>query len=310
MRKFIISWLMTIIAPTLMIAQRSINIEDGIFVDKYQKATAKEHIEKCPNGYIVSYEFDKLTINEDVLYPSNYFIDVEGFEKILGDGYPSLPIKWNSFIVPKGKKAVVSIIDSSFINVPLKIAPSRPFQTELENRRTKPITPYNGLFPKSNIMRKMTREYRGYNLFDICLSPIKYDYQHESIIICKKLIYKISWCSDLENQRHNSNHALPSVHARMNNILNYRDLQVNDTIEDYLIITTPTFTQAAERFAEWKRTLGFRTQIIAQETWTNTDVKNTVSNIYNNPDYNLNYLLIIGDENDVPPYKYVNYQKR
>lgn len=66
----------------------------------------------------------------------------------------------------------------------------------------------------------------------------------------------------------------------------------------YLIITTPQFSEAVNRLADWKRTLGYNVEIISQTIWDENSVKSAV--IASNNLGTISYLLIFGDYEDVP----------
>ncbi len=67
----------------------------------------------------------------------------------------------------------------------------------------------------------------------------------------------------------------------------------------YLIISTPALQYELERFAQWKRLLGFTVEIVTKENWTPEDIKATVQDRYNRNN-SLTYLLLVGDNDHVP----------
>jgi len=70
--------------------------------------------------------------------------------------------------------------------------------------------------------------------------------------------------------------------------------------KNYIIITTNKFLPAVQEFAAWKIRMGYTYEIVSQVSWTATQVKNAVQTRYNNWNPKPEYLLIVGDHEDVP----------
>lgn len=279
------------------------------FVDSIQAACPKREIKGTSEELIVTYTFDQYNVWSENIFPNTYTFHIDGFEQNHDGGRPSFPITTDSFIIPAGKRASVSMIDSSYVDYNIELSPSIPLFTEWEDVRIPPISPFNGFFPKSNIISSKIREYRGYELLDICMTPLKYNYANKTVRLYKTISYKITWLRSSVDG--NKTHCLPCDYSL--NQVHHQNLyprQQNDTIqttEDYLIITTNKFENAARKFMEWKRTMGFRTHLIVQQSWNATNLKQAIRAVYEDPEKNLQYLLFIGDEDDIPPFQYIYY---
>ena len=66
----------------------------------------------------------------------------------------------------------------------------------------------------------------------------------------------------------------------------------------YLILSVPNYKEVVERFAAWKRIMGFNIKIEYKTTWTPGLIRSTVQKNYNELS-RLQYLLIVGDEADL-----------
>lgn len=306
MKKILICLFFLFISLMSCLSQTTFMIDSCRFVNEILASAPTCTIENVSNGIIVSYHFENINIYPDRFDSTAHVLRLDGFEPIHEKGKPSVPIRWDSFIIPQGKTYTVSVIDSSYINLPIKVAPSIPLLTEWEMENLSdsiiPIVPYSGSFPQSYISSIDTIEYRGENIIDICISPIKYHYTNMSAQICNYITYKISW------SQQGGSFLPPKIiphHVMHNLVLNY--YEGNDSTnestpvtEDYLIVTTSKFVNAATKLAEWKRTLGFRTHLAISNSWAVDSVKNIIRNLYNDSNTNLAYLLLIGDEDDVP----------
>lgn len=70
----------------------------------------------------------------------------------------------------------------------------------------------------------------------------------------------------------------------------------------YLILSVPNYKEEVERFAAWKRIMGFNIKIEYKTTWSPSSIRSTVQKNYNELS-RLQYLLIVGDEADLPGLK-------
>jgi len=68
----------------------------------------------------------------------------------------------------------------------------------------------------------------------------------------------------------------------------------------YVIITTSEFSEAAHRLAAWKRKVGFQTLVLVTPSPTAADIKNSLQWCYDSLPVAPQYVLIIGDSDDIP----------
>lgn len=80
---------------------------------------------------------------------------------------------------------------------------------------------------------------------------------------------------------------------------NLVDANSSNKKKGYLILSTPKFNSSVEKFANWKKLLGFDVYTILKDAWTSETVKQEVKKQYE-ANSSLYYLLIIGDNSDVP----------
>lgn len=69
---------------------------------------------------------------------------------------------------------------------------------------------------------------------------------------------------------------------------------------DYLIVATYDHLPAAEKLAEWKMQLGFHPEIIADHSWTASQVKTAIHSRYASYTPKPDFFVIIGDHSTVP----------
>ena len=174
------------------------------------------------------------------------------------------------------------------------------------------IIPYDGFKPSTIVSQCGIQSYRGHNLCIAKVSPIQYNYNTKTIRAYSKIIYKVSFIpyNDVDSSisRTMPKYLSREDHFLYNNVIGGRLEKTNlertestsqADVRDYLILSTNTYSEAVNRFAQWKRLLGFNVHVILKNDWTSTSVKDTVTDAYANLPA-LYYLLIIGDSNDVP----------
>lgn len=301
-----------LLSSLISVAQHTIVLNPFVKLNGIQPVSSVRDVQELEDGLLVTYTMESINVCNDIIFSASHIFQLEGFGQNHEIGKPSIPITSDTFVIPLGKCPSISVVDSSYIYYDVELAPSKPLCTEWENFSVSHILPYKGLYPLSNIVSSAIREYRGYELLDICMTPIQYNYEKKRVRIYDKVSYKITWNN--KSNSINKTKLLPNdspLKSLVSSSIRERTAgDAQQTTEDYLIITTNTFLNAAQKFREWKRTMGFNAQIVSQQSWTASSVKEAIRDVYEDPNKNLQYVLIIGDEDDVPPYQYIYYNDR
>lgn len=195
----------------------------------------------------------------------------------------------------------------------------------------------NEFYPLNIVDKGINEEYRGYNILNIKIHPIQYNPSTKELRVCTSLVYKITYNENKEaddvSSSKLSKHSINLDPLVKYSILNSDEFIVNEYYsslssteniqqriiinpeitlpvrEDYrgnfLIITISKYYKAAKRLADWKCLLGYECEIRTSPTvevsdnWTPRNILSEVEDYYrNNP--RCNYLLILGDQEDVP----------
>ncbi|MBQ8219644.1 MAG: hypothetical protein IJZ31_00315 [Bacteroidaceae bacterium] len=308
----------TILCTLLFITAALTNAQTVISLNgiTYSEVTMpKRDVEQVEDGIIVTYYFDNAVTQQDLLYNDCVLWRIPGFGLNETVGEPSTPFRWDSFSLPQNTRISIEVLDSSYVDFPMQLAPARPALIDSDTvghtlETVLPIVSYDGFFPASLIESFEGNAYRGVPLLDVGISPLQYDYKLQIVRAYKMIKYKITFIASSRSNGAtsavdiNDNYLSlatinpPSTTNQVRCISETTDAE--QSTRDYLIITNSALSPAVEEFAEWKRTLGFRTFIAVNDNWSIQAVKDTVSNYYNAPNNNLYYLLIVGDENIVP----------
>lgn len=300
-------------------AQRTLELSSKRLTTGVSKTIPTRNIEKTDDGYLVTYNFSKVVITNDELYPECNTFHIEGFGENEITTEPSFLARQDMFAIPIGATAKVSLANCSFVDLKYKLSPARPSLNRSDregyNRnKVPPISPYSGFFPKTVTQQNSIQKYRENQLLQVSVFPIQYNYETETVRIYTSISYQVKFIrQDTNHTKSNTLVSTPTIlpdNFLPNITLNYEEESLtkgNSPIppqplkgRGYLILTTPKFRKAVDRFAEWKRLLGFTVRIMSSENWKNPAiVKQFVKHACNkNPD--TAYLLIVGDHENVP----------
>lgn len=302
--------LLLFLYPTSMDAQNA--IANGMIINGQTDVKPSWNIVHTDSSVIVTYEFDGLNLLQDTVYPSTVRPRIAGFGYNHTPGKPEVPEKWDAVSLPLNSTGYVNLIDSTFADFSVELSPSRNIlicgEEEYSTANVPKITPYKGFFPSSVIPDYEQISQQGFPLLNVCISPVKYSMETKTIRVFKKIQYEVTWKNDtkaavnLSPERYNTGRTFLRKVA-LNNIITENSNQNPVTTEDYLIITTQKYQPAVERFAEWKRILGFRTEILYQNGWSTDSVRSYIRHFYSTHS-NLNYVLFFGDLSAITSYQY------
>ena len=302
-----------------------------------QSLSPTRDVEATDDGIIVTYRFHGGFHQDDPLHPGAKFWKIPGFALNDVAGEPCFPFHWDTFAVPDDCEACVTLIDSAYTDTLFTLAPAYPPLWDSDTigyirERVPEISPYAGRLPHCTVKQDKIQYYRGQGLVRVATLPIQYNMQTHTVRSFSLLRYKISFTqegSPVRGQNYVSarndnrislsdpflenitlNYSL-SQNGRKNIMRRTRSQNNNepDAVadnRDYLIISTPSYSVAANKFAEWKRTKGFRTHVVLQTSWTLKKVKTCIMNLYNTEGINLYHVLFIGNRLTVPTYLNLN----
>ncbi len=290
---------------------------DNSLSDTIRDTSPIREVQATPNGFNVRYIFNSALIQEDYLFEGSVLWKISGFQQIDEPGKPSLPIKYDQFALPDNViSANISVRTSVPKTLPFVLSPARPPLTESDTigystDNIPPISPYYNLFPNTLVENKVFETYRGRKTMSVRVSPIQYNYSQEKIVFYDTIIYAIQFARTSEVP---SATTLPIITADDNMINNTMldwtkltnpsqistdSVKTLDVTKDYLILSVPKYEQAVDKFAQWKRYMGFNVHKAIRENWTPDTIKSVVKQAYTNHN-RLYYLLIVGDHEDVP----------
>lgn len=297
-------------------AQQVIDLQSGKLTKELTSTVPTRDIEKFENGYKVTYTFGKALIQPDNLFSGTMFWKMEGFGLNQIPGEPSTLTRNDLIAIPFGHKAKVEVIDSTYYDYDYELTPARQpllnSNNEIYSKENVPtIKPYDGFKPTTVASLSGIQYYRGNGICLAKVSPIQYNYKTKTVRAYTSITYKVSFAPDKDNaeiSRKTLKYLSYEDNFLSNNVIGGGLEKANGTkagntaqadVQDYLILSTNKYATAANRFAEWKRLMGFNVHVILRDDWTSDSLKSAVSDAYSNMPA-LYFLLIIGDHDDVP----------
>ena len=324
--------LMVSFSLQMALAQRTLDLDNGTWLSTAEAPSVTRTLTPTQNGYQVKYQFHKALVMPDEIFPDKDVWYLENFNVNNVPGEPAYPYASDSFSVPYGHTASMTVVEEDWYTVESIVAPGRAPRLLSD---TTTVTPQNvpalkvrqGWFPATTAADNGVNVYRDIDIFNVGITPVQFDLSNGTARICRTLTYEVTFqegdpilfagrsSSDVTAQARDSyaddsylsattlNWALEKESdARRANSggsilpggFNYAPV--------YLIISTPTYNTALQSFADWKRTLGYDVVISTASSWTNETIKAEITRIKNlHP--NLSYLLIVGNNQQVPAEK-------
>lgn len=285
----------------LLEAQQTILINENRSENGIQATIPIRTVENNEDGITVTYVFDKAILAPDPVFPEKYFVRIEGFGQNCTPEEYSYLERLDNILIPAGCSVSVQLVSYQYEDYSVKLSPSRPLLLENE-RNTSSISDipfpknHKGFYPTEIV----TLQHSNGNLARVLVKPVQYNAETGKLRIPKKLVYKLSY--DASSTKSNFIESHSKSQMIENVVLNPSSkfsATENLIPEGYVIISSPKYEKAVNRFSEWKRLLGFEVKASCKETWNNASVKSEIKRLYNQ-EQRPTYLLILGDNADIP----------
>lgn len=310
-----------------MSAQKSINLTTGEQSNNISNTEPTRTVTEIPSGYLITYKFNFANIYQDEFFPNADEWRLNSYGMIHESAKPSLPIRFEDYIVPAGKKIKVTLVSSKYSDFNAEIAPAKPIHTEeiaLTAANIPAISNYNGFYPNKLIDIIGTQYFRNIEIATISISPFQYDKINHRIRANKEISFKIEFENKISPQsiendideegrlkfqlntpNMSDSNGAGTVYTNPsgptgeeNNLQNSQYI-----IKDYLIISVPEFKSAIDKLCEWKRMLGYSVFTEYRNDWTTENIKSAISEFASSHP-NFTHLLFVGGSDRVPSLSY------
>lgn len=300
----------------LLLAAFIISVSISLFANTEEKYY--RDIKEESDGITVTYTFPDFALTPNQYFPNTYNWIIPGFGLNEAQGFPGVPFHKDTFTIPEGYHATISLIDSQFKTIDnINLAPANPVifdgDTTIILSEMKDVKDY---FPSEVIGINHEEQYRGINLIDATITPLRYCVHDKKAQVFSLIKYKIEFIPNNEsytNQKKSCISGSDGTERIISNIINnwkqkdpFNELLSASsnllpiTEDRYLIITSDQYSNCIDEFVDWKQTLGYMVFVESRPRgqWTVHDVEETVRQYLEI--YDIKYLLIVGNTQDVP----------
>ena len=227
-------------------------------------------------------------------------------------GEPALPYYNDLLAITSSENVSVSIVKSSYkeYSVSSTVLPAaEPFvgNETAKNISESNVYSSNSLYP--NVISKIEdiNEYRSVPFASVSVYPVRFNPTTKKLRCYTSVTYRLKYNSSVKPKALASSKSslepLMDIVANPTAIEKLADessssLRASYSAYDYVIVTTPAFSEAAKKMSDWKTMIGYRCTTLVNSSWSAATIKSALRNIY--ASHLPEYLLIIGDHEQVP----------
>ena len=289
-----------------------------------QKAPATKLISSSEDQIVVTFQLNGYNTSK-VMTPEGeqFVVSASKMAPILEAGAPDLPMFPIPAIIGDRAEMTVSVIDAQYTDYEnMEIAPSKGNLSRQVNPDEVPYTygemyEQDAFWPATQAYLEkpyIIRDFRGQN---IMVRPFAYNPVTKTLRVYTSMTIAMTKLSDNgQNQKlarkSNTIKIDPEQKAMYDQrFINFGESSAKYTYdEDYgelLIICADPYMSNLQPLVDWKIQSGRPTTLVSVTTAGGNNIeniKNYVSSFYNSPDHNLEFVLLVGEYNDITPKNY------
>lgn len=278
-------------------------------------ATPVMKVENVDGGVRVTYQFNYVYVDSATTDGrTTYTYSIEDFGLAHEAGVPALPGRMDAIALSGDGDVSVELEHMEWVTLSRELTPATPpvpMSAEIAPEPATPITT-TGLFPEQPVRLVDVQVLRGTRVGYVAVNPIAYIHEETTVRLATELTYVVRSAATAGSGRAKARALVaeePEARDAMVNRLVINPLSVDEeepasklVTADYLIISVPKYKAAIDEFALWKRRLGYRVHVSYRDKWDDhTIVNDSIDKYYYNTP-NLQYLLLVGNADDVPGY--------
>ena len=289
-----------------------------------QKAPATKLISSSEDQIVVTFQLNGYNTSKVITPEGEQFVvSASKMAPILEAGAPDLPMFPIPAIIGDKAEMTVSVIDAQFTDYEnMAIAPSKGNLSRQVNPDEVPYTygemyQQNAFWPATQAYLEkpyIIRDFRGQN---IMVRPFAYNPVTKTLRVYTSMTIAMTKVSDNgENQKVTRRSNTVKVDPEQKAMYGRRFINFAETSRTYtfdedfgelLIICADPYMSNLQPLVEWKNKSGRPTTLVSVTTAGGNNIeniKNYVSSFYNDPAHNLEFLLLVGEYNDITPKNY------
>ncbi len=273
-------------------------------------------------GLEVSYSFSQIISSTNMQKGKNYqMLSIVDFSHLQEVGLPALPAHIDLVAIPEGANYqliitddVPSVFNTATVHPALEPARDTEGAPEPKFEINEDFYNTDQIYPAQTVEIIGFMQFRGVRMAMVQVCPVQYNPATNKLFVHEEVNYEISFtgASKFTNyQEHTENYIKQLLnyplnatswqkeakHYYSNPLTNIQSTSIGS---DYIIITHSNFQAAADSLAQWKRQMGYKVEVVSASNWNAQSIKTAVHTRYANWNPKPDYLLIIGDHNQVP----------
>lgn len=296
----------------------SILLVGGAFA---QKAPTTKLISSSEESIVVQFDLNGFSTAK-VMTPEGeqFIVNVPKMASVLEAGAPDLPMFPVPAIIGDRAEMTVSVIDAQYTDYAnMNIAPSKGNLSRQVNPADVPFTygamyQENAFWPATQAYLEapyILRDFRGQN---IMVRPFAYNPVTHTLRVYTHMTIEMTKVSNNgENQKTTRRSNTIKVDPEQKAQYSHRFINFGESTAKYifdedfgelLIICADAYMSNLQPLVEWKNMSGRPTTLVSLSTAGGNNaesIKTYVSNFYNDPDHNLEFLLLVGEYNELTP---------
>ena len=286
-----------------------------------QRAPQAKLISSTEESIVVNFQLNGFsTTRVQTPQGEQFIVNVPEMAANLEAGAPELPTFPIRTIIGDRAEMTVNVIDAQYTDYPMSIAPSKGNLSRQVNPNDVPYT-YGEMYQQDAFWPAaqatldapyILRDFRGQN---IVVRPFAYNPVTKTLRVYTNMTIAMTKVSDNgENakvtRRSNSFKVSPEFKASYERrFINFNQIGAKyNFIEDFgemVVICADQFMTSMQPLVDWKNQSGRPTTMVSvTEAGGNSDtgIKNYITNLYNDPNRNLVYVLFVGDYEHITPH--------
>lgn len=268
------------------------------------------------NSLDLEYTFNGIALAEKTVNKTKYnYLHIDGFAKMANVGEPALPAHNDIIMLPGNSTASIQIVSSNYneydnyyIHPALEAASDEEGAPEPEFQINEQVYTTNSFYPSDVVSIQEVQKIRGNSFATVQIRPVQFNPVTKKIRVYSNIKYKLVFSGDKSSvsklQNNSSQQYLNSIRSTFlnKNIIPKESnaLYKASSSKEYIIIAPTSYTDPANRLAEWKRQLGYTVDVCLKSSWTYDQVEDSVHYKYNNWTPKPDYVVILGSHNEVP----------
>ena len=285
----------------------------------------EKRISTSGQSLIIDYSIPEISVETTEVENTTYYrLFIPGHVPTYSPGKPELPVMSGLIYIPEGAdyKIIISNIKTTRLHPSTKkikgiLYPAqesdskRPEERKRDFKIDREAYGSRTLLPFDTVKIEAIGNLRGKNLYNIIIAPVRYNPRTNSLEVITSMKIEITNIASSGSKSEATVSETPLFSLPLEkSVMNYTAGDVITGFSDkpvkMIILTDTTFKKHLVPYIRWKTQKGFDVKVIyrgkkyAGDTYT--EIKSTLTNIYNSSSPAPEYLLIIGDTKKIPYY--------